>query len=383
MERVVVVGAGLAGARTVEELRARGYAGQLTLVGAEPHPPYDRPPLTKAVLRGDADDTTLRPSYADLDVELRLGEIAVALSDGVVETDRARLDFDRLVVAAGAAPVSLDGARTLRTVDDARRLRAALVPGARVVIAGAGWIGAEVATAAAGRGCDVTVVEAAAAPLAAAVGAEVGAATARWYAEAGVTLRCHASVAAIDGAAVHLADGTVLPADVVLVAIGVRPATGWLGLGGAPVETDDRLRAPWPGVFAAGDVAAWPSARFGVRLRVEHWDNALHAPAAVAANLLGGDERYDPVPYFWSEQFGRTMQYAGWHGGADAFVWRGDPTARSWTGCWLRGGVLEALVAVDRPRDLLQARRGIAGRAEADVRRLADPTIPLRAALSS
>lgn len=380
-----MVGGGLAGSRTVEELRAAGYTGQLTLVGAEPHLPYDRPPLSKAVLAGLTDDTTLPPSYDDLDVELLLSRRAVGLGEGVLETDRGRLDFDALVVATGAVPVRLPGGggRTLRTVEDARALRAALRPGARVVVVGAGWIGAEVATAAARAGCRVTVVEAGRAPLGTALGEQVGAATAGWYDEAGVQLLLGTGVAAVEPDAVVLASGKSLPAHCVVIGIGVRPDVAWLGSAvriERGVAVDEHLRSSLPKVYAVGDAAAWHSRRFGRRLSVEHWDNALHAPTAAAANVLGGGAVHDPVPYFWSEQFGRTVQYAGHSGGADTFLWRGDPGGAQWTACWLRNGVLEAVATVDRPRDLLQGRRAIAAEVPFDLERLADPAVPIRAA---
>ena len=382
-QRVVVVGGGLAGSRTVEALRAAGYRGRLTLVGAEPHLPYDRPPLTKAVLSGGVSDTTLPVPYADLDVELLLHRRATGLGDGVLETDGGRLDFDRLVVATGSAPLRLPGrGRTLRTLEDALALRTELRPGARILVIGAGWIGAEVATAAAAAGCRVSVVEAAGAPLATALGAEVGAATAPWYGEAGVELILGAAVVAVGPDTVVLADGRSLPADCVMVGIGVRPDVGWLAGSGVVVDRgvalDEHLRSSLPAVYAVGDAAAWQSRRFGRRLGVEHWDNALHSPAVAAANLLGGTEVYDPVPYFWSEQFGRILQYAGHPGGADTFLWRGDPAGRDWTSCWLRDGVLEAVVTVDRPRDLLQGRRAIAAAAHMDRRLLVDPTVRIR-----
>jgi 3-phenylpropionate/trans-cinnamate dioxygenase ferredoxin reductase component len=374
VERIVVVGGGLAGARTVEALRGRGYRGRLTLLGAEPHRPYDRPPLSKALLLGGIDDTTLAGSYDG--VELRLGEPAVGLAPEVVITDGGRVDYDGLVIATGAAPVPVGDALTLRTVQDARRLRSRLTRGARVAIVGAGWIGAEVAFAARRLGCAVTVLEAAPAPLAAALGDVVGRATLGWY--DGIDLRLDAPVASVTGSTVLLADGEVIAADVVIAGIGVRSGATWAGHPGV-IATDQQLRVA-PGVFAVGDAASWPSRRFGARLSVQHWDNALHAPDMVAAALLGDEEvSYDPVPYFWSEQFGHVIQYAGWHGAADTFCWRGTPTVPPWTGCWLRAGVLEAIVTCDRPRDLLAGRRLIAARAEPDLDRLADPALALKA----
>jgi 3-phenylpropionate/trans-cinnamate dioxygenase ferredoxin reductase component len=388
-ERIVVVGGGLAGLRTVEELRTRGYAGQVTMVGAETRPPYDRPPLSKRLMAGELADTTLREDLATLGMQLRLGETATGLSPGVLRTDRGEHRFDRLVLATGATPVALPGSGRqwfLRTLDDALALRARLRPGLRLVIVGAGWIGAELATAAAARGAQVTVLEAAAAPLAGAVGAEVGALTAGWYREAGVELRLGQPVESVEPGGLALPGGGWLAADEVVTAVGVRPEVGWLEGSGIAVDrgvaTDEQLRTSLPGVFAVGDCAAFWSLRYRRRLRFEHWDVALQAPAVVAANLLGGTDAYDPVPYFWSEQFGRMIQYVGFHGGADRMMLRGDPAARQWSMCWLAGDLLVALLAVNSPRDQIQARRVIQAAAPVDVARLSDPATPVRDAVS-
>lgn len=388
MERVIIVGGGLAGLRTAEALRARGYTGALTLVSAEPYAPYDRPPLSKAVLRGETDDTTVAADWDALGCELLLGRRATGLGEGVLETSGGPLAFDGLVIATGATPVRLPGEgpqHTLRTIDDARALRAELRPGVRLLIVGAGWIGAEVATAAAAAGCRVTVAEAADAPLAGSVGIEVGSRTAAWYAEAGVELRHGVKAASVGRGGLELAGGGSIEADLVLTGIGVRPETAWLDGSGVAVEdgvvVDERLRTALPGVYAAGDCAAWWSPRFGRRLRVEHWDTALNAPDVVAENLLGGERAYDAVPYFWSEQFGRMVQYAGHHPIADQLVWRGDPGTASWAVCWLLSGRIVAVLTVDRPRDLLQGRRAIAAGAEADATLLADPAVAVRAAV--
>jgi len=388
-ERIVVVGGGLAGLRTVEELRAREYAGQVTLVGAETRPPYDRPPLSKRLMAGELADTTLREDLATLGMQLRLGETATGLSPGVLRTDRGQHRFDRLVLATGATPVALPGSGRqwfLRTLDDALALRARLRPGLRLAIVGAGWIGAELATAAAARGAQVTVLEAAAAPLAGAVGAEVGALTTGWYREAGVELRLGQPVESVEPGGLALPGGGWLAADEVVTAVGVRPEVGWLDGSGIAVDrgvaTDEQLRTSLPGVFAVGDCAAFWSLRYRRRLRFEHWDVALRAPAVVAANLLGGTDTYDPVPYFWSEQFGRMIQYVGFHGGADRMMLRGDPGARQWSVCWLAGDLLVALLAVNSPRDQIQARRVIQAAAPVDVARLSDPATPVRDAVS-
>jgi 3-phenylpropionate/trans-cinnamate dioxygenase ferredoxin reductase subunit len=382
-----VAGAGLAGLRTAEELRARGLAGRITMIGAEARPPYDRPPLSKKVLTESALDPSLQADFAALDVDFRPGEAAVGLDAAALVTSRGRYPFDHLVLATGASPVALPGdgrQRFLRTYDDALALRDLLRPGLRLAIVGAGWIGAELATAAASRGAQVTVVEAGPAPVAAAVGTPVGAQTARWYAAAGVDLRTGVRVQAVQPGGLALEGGDWIPADEIVTAVGVRPAVSWLEGSGVRLENgvavDAGLRASVPGVYAVGDCAAFESRRFGRRLRFEHWDVALHAPEVVAANVLGGDEVYDPVPYFWSEQFGRMVQYVGYHGAADRLLWRGDPAEPTWAACWLTADRLTAILTVDRPRDLLQARRLIASPVPLDIARLTDPAIPLKAA---
>jgi NADPH-dependent 2,4-dienoyl-CoA reductase/sulfur reductase-like enzyme len=460
--QVVIVGGGLAGLRTAEELRARGFGGPIMMIAAESRPPYDRPPLSKQalsgqvlsgqvpsgqavperalpepsppvqpssgevvsgevllgeVLAGEPDaaeiaaelDTTLRADFTALDVDLRLGEPATGLElagpsgsagpggprepgapgepGGLVRTVRGGYPFDRLVVATGAEPVALPGPgrqRFLRTHEDALELRARLRPGVRLVIVGAGWIGAELATAAAARGCRVVVVEAGPAPLAGAVGAEVGAQTVPWYADAGIELRTSQAVESVQDGGLALAGGGWLPADEIVTAVGVRPAVRWLAGSGLRLDNgiaaDEHLRTSAPGVYAVGDCTSFLSLRWGRRLRFEHWDIALQAPRVAAANVLGADEVFDPVPYSWSEQFGRMMQYAGYHGGADRLVWRGPgPSSPGpWTACWLSGSRLVALLAVDRPRDLVQGRRVIAAGAPVDAALLTDPAVPLK-----
>ena len=382
---VVVVGGGLAGLRTVEELRTRGYAGTITLIGAEDRPPYDRPPLSKKLMFGELDDTTLRADLSDLEAQVRLGETATGLVGGVLRTDRGEYRFDALVLATGAYPVALPGPgrqRFLRTIDQALEIRALLVPGLQLVIVGAGWIGAELATAAAARGCRVTVLEAAEAPLAHAVGPEVGALTAGWYAAAGVDRRLGPAVASVEPGGLALAGGGWLAADEVVTAIGVRPAVGWLAGSAVTLDNgvavDAGLASSVGGVFAVGDCSAFWSARFGRRLRFEHWDVALRAPAVLASRLLGGTDAYDPVPYFWSEQFGKMVQYAGFHGGADRVVLRGDPASGRGAACWLAGDRLVALLTVDSPRDLVQGRRVIESGRPVDAGALADPRVPVR-----
>ena len=377
---IVVVGAGLAGLHTVRALREQRYAGALTLLGAEDEPPYDRPPLSKAVLMGHADHSTLEADWDAFGVDLRLGVRAAAVAPGVLSTDAGEVPFEQCVLATGALPRRLPGAGvTLRTHADALALRAALVPGARLVIVGAGWIGSEVSTAALLAGVHVTVLEGQATPLANALPPEVVERMLPWW--SGVDLRTGASVAAVESDAVHLADGTRLDADLVLVAVGARP-TVVEGVALDPrgaVAVDSRLRTSVPGVWAVGDCAAWESERYATRMLVEHWDAALHAPTVVATNVLGGDEAWDPVPYFWSEQWGRMVQYAGHHPAAERTVWRED--GDTWAVFWLAGDRLVAALSVDRPRDLVQARRLMERSASVDDTLLADPTVAVKAAV--
>jgi 3-phenylpropionate/trans-cinnamate dioxygenase ferredoxin reductase component len=385
--QIVVVGSGLAGLRTVEELRAQGYAGQVTLIGAESRPPYDRPPLSKRLMAGAVDDTSLRTELESLGALVRLGERAERIDDSAVYTDRGEYPFDRLVIATGARPVALPGPgrqRFLRTLDDALALRETLLPGTRLAIVGAGWIGAELATVAAARGCHVTVVEAGQAPLAVAMGTQIGAQTVPWYASAGVELMLGQAVDSVQDGGLALAAGEWLAADVIVTAVGVRPEVGWAESSGIELDNgvavDALLRTSRPGIYAIGDCAAFWSGRYQRRLRPEHWEVALRGPAVLAANLIGGSQRYDPVPYFWSEQFGRMLQYVGDHRNAERLVWRGSPDGDRWSACWLAGGKLAALLAVGLPRDLQQGRRLIESGSLVHEGRLADPAVPLRTA---
>ncbi|MET9525154.1 NAD(P)/FAD-dependent oxidoreductase [Streptomyces coeruleorubidus] len=397
--RVVVAGAGMAGVQTAVALREQGFTGTVSLIGAEPHQPYDRPPLSKAVLLGKAEGSAFDVDFEALGIELRLGCEVRGLRPGdhELDTEDGPVPYDVLVVATGAEPIRLPGAEgvpgvhLLRTLDDAERLRPVLARRQDIVVVGAGWIGAEFATAAREAGCAVTVVEAAERPLAGALPAEVAAPMAGWYADAGAVLRTHARVERVEPGTVVLDDGSRLPAGAVVVGIGARPATAWLSGSGVElgaqgeIVADQHLRSSAPDVYAVGDCASFPSGRYGERLLVHHWDNALQGPRTVAVNIVGrasGETPavYDPVPYFWSEQFGRFVQYAGHHAAADTTLWRGDPAGPAWTVCWLRGDRLVALLAVGRPRDLAQGRRLIESGTPMNPALLADPARPLKAA---
>ncbi|MER5909432.1 FAD-dependent oxidoreductase [Streptomyces sp. NPDC001982] len=393
--RVVVVGAGMAGVQTAVALREQGFKGTVTLIGAEPHQPYDRPPLSKAVLLGKAEGSAFDVDFEALGIDVRLGSEALGVrpADHELDTEAGPVPYDVLVLATGAEPIRLPGAEgvpgvhLLRTLDDAERLRPVLARQHDIVVVGAGWIGAEFATAAREAGCAVTVVEAADRPLAGALPAEVAAPMTAWYADSGTELRTHARVERIEPGEVVLDDGSRLPAGAVVVGIGARPAAAWLS--GSDIElgahgevvADDHLRTSVPDVYAVGDCASFPSGRYGERLLVHHWDNALQGPRTVAANIVGDASAvYDPVPYFWSEQFGRFVQYVGHHAAADTLLWRGDPAGPAWSVCWLRRDRLVALLAVGRPRDLAQGRRLIEAGTPMDPRLLADPARPLKEA---
>ncbi|MGW4171617.1 NAD(P)/FAD-dependent oxidoreductase [Streptomyces chartreusis] len=392
---VVVAGAGMAGVQTAVALREQGFTGTVTLIGAEPHQPYDRPPLSKAVLLGKAEGSAFDVDFESLGIDLRLGRevLGVRVADRELDTEAGPVPYDVLVLATGAEPIRLPGVEgvpgvhLLRTLDDAERLRPVLARQHDIVVVGAGWIGAEFATAAREAGCAVTVVEAADRPLAGALPAEVAAPMAAWYADSGAVLRTNTRVVGVEPGAVILDDGSRVPAGAVVVGIGARPATAWLAGSGielgahGEVVADDRLRTSVPDVYAVGDCASFPSGRYGERLLVHHWDNALQGPRTVAADILGQTPAvYDPVPYFWSEQFGRFVQYAGHHAAADTTLWRGDPSGPAWSVCWLRDDRLVALLAVGRPRDLAQGRRLIEAGTPMNTELMTDPARPLKAA---
>jgi len=381
-DRIVVVGASVAGVAAVEELRRLGHDGEIVMVGGEAHAPYDRPPLTKAVLAGrrDADDCALRSAgWADeLDVELRRSTSAVDLdlrTRTVTLADGEELAYDGLVVATGATPrmlagPELDGALCLRTLDDALALRDMVVAGARLVVVGGGFIGAEVAATARRLGAQVTIVERDAAPLFRALGEAVAALVADVHAGEGVQLRCGVPVAGIEGRGrverVLLADGTAIAADAVVVGLGVAPATGWLersGLGLRDgVVCDAYCRASVPGVVAAGDVARWSHPRLG-SVRVEHWENAVaQGRHAAAALLSAAAEPYAPVPYVWSEQYDHKLQVVGHRRpGDELVVLDGTLEERRFVGVYVRGDEVTAAVTLDRAASAMRIRRVLRG----------------------
>ncbi len=374
---VVVVGASLAGLRAAETLRTDGFEGRLALVGAEVHLPYDRPPLSKKLLAGDwePDRIELRRSheYEDLDLELHLGVRAEALdiaSRTVRLSDGSGVSYDGVILATGATPrrlpgqPQLPGIFELRTLDDSLALRAALTSRpARVIVVGAGFIGAEVAATARSRGLDVTLLEALPVPLERGLGPAMGTAIAGLHLDHGVDLRLGVGVDAFLGSAraegVQLSDGSVVEADVVVVGVGVAPATGWLEGSGLElrdgVVCDAGLAAGPPGVYAAGDLVRWPNELFGEEMRIEHWTNAAEQGAAAARNLMAwsaGSEPtpYAPVPFFWSDQYDARIQFVGRASGGDHVeVVQGSVEERKFVALYARDGPPAGRARVEQP----------------------------------
>lgn len=367
-QRLVVVGASLAGVRAVRAAREAGFDGHLVLVGAEPHLPYDRPSLSKAFLEATAEPPA--PTFLgrdvlryDLKVDLRLGVPATGLDTKArtVTVAGVPLDYDRLVIATGAKARGLAGfehlagVHTLRTLDDARAVRRALHDGARTVVVGAGFIGSEVASSARKRGQPVTVVEALPTPLVRAIGEVMGTACSALHTANGTVLRCGVTVTGLEGDGrverVLLSDGTVLPADLVVVGVGAAPATGWLagsGLAlGDGVVCDRTLATSAAGVYAAGDVARWWNPLFERHMRLEHWTSAAEQGAVAGRNAVSrtATEPYETVPYFWSDWYGTRIQFVGVPEGDVESVGDGD----RFVALYRHGDRLAGALAVNRP----------------------------------
>lgn len=398
--RIVIAGGGLAAQRAADGLRAGGYDGTVTLLCAEPQRPYDRPPLSKGYLRGQQplENMYYRPPewYAERDIELRLATAAIALDTvghAVTLDGGERLPYDQLLIASGAVPrrvaapgADLPGIAYLRTLGDADALRAALRPGARLVVVGAGFIGAEVAASARELGLEVVLLELEAVPLLRALGPQVGAIYADIHRDHGVAVYTGEGLATFRGQGrveeVVTTAGRALACDLALVGVGVRPQLDWLrdsGLAlGNGVEVDANCRASLPDIFAAGDVACWPYGPAGRRIRVEHWDNAANQGAHAARAMLGDPAPYAPTPYFWSDQYDLTLQYVGHVERWEKVVFRGDVAARSFCAFYLQEGRLAAALVVNRPRDFRAARRLVEAGHGLDPLTLADPAVDLR-----
>lgn len=380
-QRLVVVGASLAGLRAVEGARRSGFTGSITLIGAEEHLPYNRPPLSKAYLAATPSvplNTTFRAEAAlrdELGVDLRLGARATALdTDGraVLVDAGDPVPYDALVIATGAVArvlpgtEQLAGVHTLRTVDDAVMVRRALDDRARLVVIGAGFIGSEVASSARERGLSVTLLEAAEVPLRRALGDEMGVACAALHDRAGTDLRRGVGVREIrrddDGLAVELADGSTVRGDLVVSGVGADPATSWLeGSGlelGNGVLCDQTLATSVPGVYAAGDVAHWHNPLFEQSMRLENWTSAAEQGAAAAFNALHPQEAkpYSTVPYFWSDWYKTRIQFVGISWADEVRVVTGDPQDGRWVALYRTGDRLTGALAIDHPTHTMKYR---------------------------
>ncbi|MFN3258770.1 MAG: NAD(P)/FAD-dependent oxidoreductase [Ilumatobacter sp.] len=396
LERVVVVGASLAGLRAAETLRNEGFDGEVVVIGAEPHRPYDRPPLSKKLLAGEwePDRIQLRQAGAfdELDVSWRLGVAAAGLDldeRRLHLTDGETVDFDGCIIATGALCRRLPEqsryghVHELRTLDDSMRLRTAIADGGHhVVVIGAGFIGLEVAATARQLGNEVTVLEGASAPLIRGLGAEMGAAIGAMHEARGVAVRCDVRVDRLHDDGVLLEGGELVESDVVVVGIGVTPATQWLGDSGLElrdgVVCDETLRArrddgaAVPGVYAAGDVLRWMNPLFGEEMRIEHWTNAAEQGAVAARNVLaaaaGADaEEYGAVPFFWSDQFDIRIQFLGRADADDEVaVVAGSIDSGKFLAMYGRDGRLHGALGVNAPRWIMPIRKLLLAQASWD-----------------
>jgi 3-phenylpropionate/trans-cinnamate dioxygenase ferredoxin reductase component len=394
----VVVGAGLAAANAVEELRSAGFDGTIVLYGAERHLPYERPPLSKGYLLGndELDSAFVHTPewYDEHDIDLRLGTevTGLDLKGRRVHAGDTEQAYDKLLLVTGSTPRHLGLADDsdapvayLRTIEDSERLKSSFGEGRSVAIIGAGWIGLEVAAAAREAGSTVTVLETLDLPLLRVLGPKVAQIFADLHTEHGVDLRLGVKVTAVSEdagrAVVHLGDGSTVTADLLVVGVGVAPSSGLAQEAGLEVDNgilvDEHLVSSDPAVFAAGDVANAQHQVLGRRLRVEHWDTAIEQGKVVAHSMLGEDVSYDRLPYFFTDQYDLGMEYIGSVGpeGHDDVVIRGDTKTRVFTAFWLRGDqVLAAMQANDW--DATDHLRALVGR-HVDVPRLRDESVPL------
>ena len=400
-QRYVIVGASLAGATAAVTLREEGFDGEVVLIGAEPSFPYERPPLSKSFLRGESrvEDALVRPAgfYEEQEVETRFGATVTGVDAREKRLALAGGDpvpFDRLLVATGSRNrrfpipgIGLEGVMDLRTLTDAARIRAELRPGRRVVLAGMGFIGSEVAASLRQKGLEVHVVAGGKAPLDRVLGEDVGRVLEGIHRDHGVTMTFDDQVTAFEGdgrvRVVTTAKGERFACDLVVLGLGVEPVAGFLEGSGIEVDdgvlVDDRCRAKIPDVFAAGDVANHEHPVFGRRVRVEHWDNARRQGRTAALNMLGRDTVYDEIHWFWSDQYEHQVQYAGYHREWDELVIRGSLEDRSFAAFYLVGGRVRAVVSLDRPTDVRDATPLIAAGGTADPAKLRDEDVELGA----
>jgi 3-phenylpropionate/trans-cinnamate dioxygenase ferredoxin reductase subunit len=403
LQRIVIVGAGQAAAQAIDTLRRKGFTGSITLVGAEAHLPYQRPPLSKKYLSGalEQERLLLRPAhfYADHRVDVRLGRRAVRIDRAgrqVQLDDGTALEYDTLLLATGSKPREiatpgghLGGIHYLRSIADVDRIRSELSSGRRLVIVGGGYIGLEVAATAREMGVSVTVLEMAERVMNRVTCPEVSAFYQAEHSKHGVNIVCNARVQAFDRhgsghqvRAVVCEDGSEHPADLVLVGVGVVPNDELAQNAGLEcmngVVVDQHCRTADPHVFAAGDCTYHPNIHYGRRMRLESVDNAFEQGASAALNMLGTPTPHDKVPWFWSDQYDLKMIIVGISQGFDSTVMRGSPASRSFSVCYLFGGELLAVDTINAPKEQMAARKLVAARARPDAAKLADIAVPLK-----
>ena len=397
---ILIVGGGQAGAQAIDTLRREGFSGRLVLVGDEPHLPYQRPPLSKKFLSGElaADRLPFRHQafYDEHHVELKLGVRATRLDPAARRVDLStgeEVIYDRLLLCVGATSrrltcpgADLPGVHYLRGIGDVPAIQAGLEPGARVVIIGGGYIGLETAATARKMGCAVTVLEMADRLMNRVVAANVSEYFAHEHRTQGVRIVCNTRVVRLEGSTqverVICADGSSHEADLLVVGVGATADTELAAGAGLTCENgivvDEYCRTSDPSIYAAGDCTYHPSPRFDMRVRLESVDNAFEQAKAAAQNLLGRPTVHDRVPWFWSDQFDNKLLIVGLSQGHDQQVTRGDPATRSFTVCYLKGGELLAVEAVNHSKDYMAARKLIADRARPDIGKLADPRVALK-----
>jgi 3-phenylpropionate/trans-cinnamate dioxygenase ferredoxin reductase subunit len=397
---VLIIGGGQAGAQAIDTLRREGFAGRIILVSEEPELPYQRPPLSKKFLAGElaADRLPFRHQsfYDEHRIELKLGIRAIRLDPAnrrVALSNGEEIGYDRLLLCLGAisrllsCPGSeLPGVHYLRGVSDVPGIQEGLKPGARTVIIGGGYIGLEAAATARKMGCAVTVLEMADRVMNRVVASNVSEYFAHEHRSQGIKLICNTRVVRLEGGArverVVCADGSSHEADTLVVGVGAVANMQLAADAGLQCENgiivDEYCRTSDPAIYAAGDCTYHPSLRFDMRVRLESVDNAFEQAKTAALNLLGRPTVHDRVPWFWSDQFDNKLLIVGLSQGHDQQVTRGDPATRCFTVCYLKGGELQAVEAVNQPKDYMAARKLIAERARPDLGRLADPSVAMK-----
>ena len=400
MPTIAIVGASLTGSSAAATLREEGFDGRVLLIGAEPQPPYDRPPLSKNYLRGGMpfEKTLLRPPhfYRERDIEMRLGTTVVRIDPEkrtLALDGGERVEFEQLLLATGGRnrrfPIpglDLPGVYDLRTVADADRIREAIGRGGRAVVVGMGFIGAEVAASLRQSGLEVVAVEPFKTPLYRALGEEIGRVVEGLHRDHGVELLLDDAVTAFEGTGkverIVTRNGRRIECSLAVFGLGIEPATELVAGTRVRVDNgivvDDQCRTNVPGIFAAGDVANHYHPVCGRQMRVEHWQNGVKQGAAAARSMLGRGQSYDEVHWFWSDQFDANIQYAGFHAAWDTIVVRGSLPERKFLAFYLTGGRVESVVAINQGRDLRRTLPIIKARVAVDPSRLANPTVDLR-----